>query len=103
MIQTRIVDIGEVATDPNNPRKDMGDLEAMAATFAANAERPGETAYRQYLKMLAALVADGYEPSESEQEISNLLQEYLDKLPDEADEDEPDDEDDDLEEGGGDE
>ncbi len=28
--------------DPNNPRKDFGDLGAMADTFELNALRPGE-------------------------------------------------------------
>lgn len=28
--------------DPNNPRRDFGDVEALAATFAYNAEHPGE-------------------------------------------------------------
>lgn len=32
----------DVIPDPNNPRKDFGDLEALAATFALNPERPGE-------------------------------------------------------------
>jgi hypothetical protein len=37
VVKTLLVD-----PDPNNPRKDMGDLAALAATFTINPERPGE-------------------------------------------------------------
>jgi ParB-like chromosome segregation protein Spo0J len=36
------VALSDIDTNPNNPRKDMGDVKALAATFEANIERPGE-------------------------------------------------------------
>ncbi len=42
MLETKIVDIDQVYPDENNPRDDFGDLEALAATFELNVDRPGE-------------------------------------------------------------
>jgi hypothetical protein len=42
VITTEIVKTLLVDPDPNNPREDMGDLVALAATFTINTERPGE-------------------------------------------------------------
>jgi hypothetical protein len=41
-IRTRIVKTEEVVANECNPRQDFGDIEGLAATFAVNAERPGE-------------------------------------------------------------
>lgn len=41
-IKTMIVKTAEVIPNENNPREDFGDVEALAASFATNAERPGE-------------------------------------------------------------
>lgn len=36
------IPLRDIRPDPNNPRKDFGDLDALAATFEANAADPGE-------------------------------------------------------------
>ncbi|MEG2932742.1 MAG: ParB/RepB/Spo0J family partition protein [Gordonibacter sp.] len=41
-ITTEKVSIEDVYPDDNNPRRDFGDLEALASGFAINADRPGE-------------------------------------------------------------
>lgn len=41
-MELEIVPLGQLWPDPNNPRKDFGDLEAMAATFESNPVRPFE-------------------------------------------------------------
>jgi hypothetical protein len=41
-IRTEIVNIENVFPDEHNPRDDFGDLEALAASFTINADRPGE-------------------------------------------------------------
>lgn len=37
-----VIPLGQMWPDPNNPRKDFGDLDAMAATFEGNVVRPFE-------------------------------------------------------------
>ncbi|WP_296012662.1 ParB N-terminal domain-containing protein [uncultured Adlercreutzia sp.] len=41
-MELEIVPLGQLWPDPNNPRKDFGDLDAMAATFESNPVRPFE-------------------------------------------------------------
>lgn len=41
-MRAEVLGLGAVEPDPNNPRKDFGDLEALAASFELNGERPGE-------------------------------------------------------------
>lgn len=41
-MEVRKVPIGDVIPDPSNPRREFGDLEALADSFELNGERPGE-------------------------------------------------------------
>lgn len=41
-MRTEVLELARVAPDPNNPRGEFGDLEALAASFELNGERPGE-------------------------------------------------------------
>lgn len=36
------IPVGDVYPDENNPRKDYGDLDALAASFELNGTNPGE-------------------------------------------------------------
>ena len=42
MAELRELGMGRIEPDPKNPRRDFGDLKALAATFDLNPDRPGE-------------------------------------------------------------